>query len=551
MPAPGASLRRTVAGSGKADPVAALAASLSLDPSAFSLAPSAATETSARVRGPQYWDVRAGVRPREALDLSAHLVEAPRGGARADAGAQSDAFRPRARSPTFAERRTKTGVDAASQVPHGSRARGGGGGHGGALFNFDEAVAPRVELLARDVLAQALLELSHEGDLRALADARAVATAALGADAAAARAAAAAAVAAGRGRAAALDAARASYARQVSALERVSALAMAGGAVRGAVGAAFARATADGHFVLPARAALVNEVLPRIYADVAARTAATAPGGAVAELLDGALVDALSGRAGRAGGAARPSSAGAAAAARRYAIRVYVRLPRSAAAVAAEAAAGGRAAVDAADADAVEVIDEDAAAGGAFRTVVVGPLRVTARDAVADVEARIAEWLRGTRSRHTRRVLALADGRALGLFMRGARLPRADALLGFPLEELASLELRPMASDDGGDAAWRTDVEEEGVAARAGEGGSEGGEGAGAGADARAGADALGDGAAGAAAGDGAAAAADAAEGAAAPAGAAEAAAAPDAAADAAPAPEADAAPPTSEAATA
>lgn len=435
-----------------------MAASLRMDPRAFTIAPSANTETSARVRGPQYWDMRAGVRPREEIDLNAHLVEArpPGSDARVEVATQSDAQRPRARSPTFAERRGKTGVDASSQVPHGLRDARRDARSSGALFDFDAEVAPRVELLTRDVLAQALEELSHEGDLRALASRRKVVESSLAADAEVARASAAAVRAAGVSRAATVNAARIGYARQLSALERVSAVAMSGGAVRGALAAAFARALADGGLVDGARATILRDVLPRVYADVGADTAAVSAGGAVTDLLDRALVDAL----------CKPASvasrrAGKTPSARRFAIRVYVRLPRSAAAVASEAAAGIPSTVD--GEDDVEVVDDVSADGSAFRTVVVGPLRVTRSDTVGDIEARIAEWLTSTRSRHTRRVLVLAGTHPLGLYMHGDRLPRDVPLLSFPLEELAALELRPMENETGGSASWRNDIEEENV----------------------------------------------------------------------------------------
>ena len=402
-----------------------------MDPRAFSLAASANVEASSRVRGPQYWDLRAGVRPREEVDLSAHLIEAPRSARKSNAGTQSDALRPAPREATFDDLRCKSGVDAASQVPHGLRTRGGGGsargGESDSLFNFDTEVAPRVSLLCRDVIAQAIEELSHEGDLQALQVRRKITQAALDADAAKATALTAAALAHGVSREATINAARAAYARQLSAIERVSAVGMAGGAAKGIVDAAFKRARAEGWLVDADRAAVENVLMPSAILDVGKRIAAVGAGGFAASLIDGAVTAALRHRE------AKPA---------RFAIKVYVRLP---AAVANE---------DWRDStDNVEVIEERG-----YRTVVVGPIRISKEETVVEVETRIGEWLENHKtSNAVARVLTLSGGLSLGLYLAGVRLGRHVPLLSTPLDKLGGLELRPMQSADES-ADWLLEV---------------------------------------------------------------------------------------------
>jgi hypothetical protein len=390
-----------------------------MDPRAFSLAASANVEASSRIRGPQYWDLRAGVRPREDVDLSAHLIEAPRSARKSNAGTQSDALRPAPREATFDDLRCKSGVDAASQVPHGFRTRGSNmSGATDALFNFDTEVAPRVSLLCRDVIAQAIEELSHEGDLQALQVRRKLTQSALDADAAKATALTAAALAHGVSREATVNAARAAYARQLSAIERVSAVGMAGGAVKGTIDAAFKRARAEGWLVDADRAAVENVLMPSAILDVGKRVAAVGAGGFAASLIDGAVAAALRHRE------AKPA---------RFAIKVYVRLP---AAVANDDWRNST--------DTVEVIEERG-----YRTVVVGPIRISKEETVGDVETRIGEWLENYKtSKAVARVLTLSGGFSLGLHLAGMRLGRHVPLLSTPLDKLGGLELRPMQSAD-------------------------------------------------------------------------------------------------------
>jgi hypothetical protein len=327
------------------DPVAALAASLRMEPRSIALAPSAFLHTQARIRGPMYWHLRPGERPHEAVDLAAHLEEQAPPPSCAEGETQIDHLLPAAPEPTWAQRHMKSGVDAASQVAHGSRARrqrsrsigggsssGGGGSGSDALFDFDAACAPLATRVSRDVLAQALEELQREADLLALARRRGQVQGALDADAAdAASAVAATARVAARG-AGKLAAARAAYAAQQSALSKVSACAMAGGAVRGALAAAKARIRLQDGFVnsqaLHARTVILPEAYARLSAALGEGGGESGARAAAQGLLAGAVAEAL--RKSRSDRAAVEAAARRAEEGKlRYAIRVFVRLPRT------------------------------------------------------------------------------------------------------------------------------------------------------------------------------------------------------------------------------
>ena len=315
------------------DPVATLAASLRMEPRSIALAPSAFLHTQARIRGPMYWHLRPGERPHEAVDLAAHLEEQAQPPRCAEGETQIDHLRPAAPEPTRAQRHMKSGVDAASQVAHGSRARRprsrSGGPASDALFDFDAACAPLATRISRDVLAQALEELQREADLLALARRRGHVQGALDADAAdAAAAVAATARVAARG-AEKLAAARAAYAAQQSALSKVSACAMAGGAVRGALAAAKARIRLQDGFVNGQALHARNVILPEAYARLSAALDGEGGAQALAQgLLAGAMAEAL--RKSRSDRAAVEAAARRAEEGKlRYAIRVFVRLPRA------------------------------------------------------------------------------------------------------------------------------------------------------------------------------------------------------------------------------
>jgi hypothetical protein len=221
--------------------------------------------------------------------------------------------------------------------------------------------------------------------------------------------------------------------------------------------------------------------MPGILAGVAARTKALATAQTAGGIANALLTDAIAKGAAAHEARRAADAAIAAAASRRYLIRVFVRLPRSDADI--EASAHVDASWVAEGDEAVEVSDavEEGADGAplAFRTLVVGPLPVTGADPVATVEARIAQWLEKKRSRHTRRVVAMAGGAPLRLHLGGEPLEAGLALLAHPLDSLAGRELRPgpdaaaRASGAVGPSGWRTDVPEEAVPSpdEAGEGG--------------------------------------------------------------------------------
>ncbi len=473
----------------RADPVATLAASVKLSPRTFTLRDGAFLQTTARLRGPQYWDLRPAALGHEVVNLSAHLVERRVAPARATGSTQIDALTAPPPEPTWAERRMKSGVDAGSQVPHGSRAPAGGSGsrrsasRGDApLFDFDAAVAPLVRRLARDVLAQSLVELQNEADLRALARRRGAVQGALDSDARAAEAVVARARAVNAARDAALGAARAHAAAQASALARVAACAMAGGAVRGALAAAKAGIWREGGFVDTGAVHARAVTMPAVLAGVASATDFIGGAGAVAV----AAVDAVVGEA-----LARVAAEGLRRAAerkraeealQRYNVRVLVRLPRTQADVDGEAHLHKNFTLP--GEDHVDVLDEETfnphgsfeetGHSAFFRTVMVGPLSVLRFDTVGNVEGAIAAWLGSVNSRHVRRVLAMADGNALALFSGGKRIPPEEELLGPNMERLRGLELRPYIpckNCEGTEhshevASWRLDVREEPLPSR-------------------------------------------------------------------------------------
>jgi hypothetical protein len=479
---------RTTGGPQNRDPVATLAASVKLSPRTFTLREGAFLQTTARLRGPQYWDLRPVVGC-DSVDLSAHLVEQRAAPARANGSSQIDALAAPPPAPPW--RAQKCGVDAGSQVPHGSRAPAGGGGGGGSrrsaaaraadapLFDFDAAVAPLVRRLARDVLAQALVELQNEADLLALARRRGAVQGALDADARAAEAVVARARAANAARDAALAAARAHAAAQARALARVSACAMAGGAVRGAFAAARAGVWRAGGFV---DAAAAHARLVTVPAAFAAAAAASGPLRPTAEaLVDGVVGEALA-RVAAEGLRRAAARKRAEEALLRYNVRVLVRLPRTQADVDGEAHLHKNFTLP--GEDLVDVMDEEvfnphgsteeAGQSAFFRTVMVGPLSVLRFDSVGNVEGAIAEWMGRVNSRHVRRIAAMADGAALALFSHGKRLPQGEELLGPNMERLRGLELRPWrpcGSCEGTPhehevAQWRLDVREEPLPSR-------------------------------------------------------------------------------------
>ena len=129
------------------------------------LIPYAISQITARKRGPNPFDIRAGVRPREELDLSSFLNEAPPEVPKrfSEMGTQGDELIGGVAAPGALDGPThihkKVGVDASSQVDHGSTEfiyRPGA--HDAPLFNFDTGHNNNKQQLKLERLLQ---ELTH------------------------------------------------------------------------------------------------------------------------------------------------------------------------------------------------------------------------------------------------------------------------------------------------------------------------------------------------------------------------------------------------------
>lgn len=120
---------------------------------------------------------------REELDLSAHLIEAPKVVVSAHVDTQTDGFAER--PPPMPMVPKKTGVDAHTTMNFGIVSSYAG--EDAALdmpFNFDLEVHPLLEVLVGKTLEQSLLEVEQEEELAAIADAHAKLVAAQRAEAA-------------------------------------------------------------------------------------------------------------------------------------------------------------------------------------------------------------------------------------------------------------------------------------------------------------------------------------------------------------------------------
>jgi hypothetical protein len=490
---------------------------------------SAALDVTARKRGPNAFDLRAGSAPREEVDVSSFLCEAAAPRATAEAGTQGDAIvggdsAPGALTgPTRAHH--KTGVDASAQVQHGStrwqaRPRFAGAAESSSavasasgaapLFDFDAASDELVAGLSGRVLEQAALEVEHEAELIALARRREVVQAALDADAANARRLEEEAQQRFARRAAQKEQAAAEYARAEAALAKVSAQALARSMIEGRGGAvpvAVAQLHGEGFFVDPAEAMVRADVLPDLYASLAAATSQRAD---AAGVVDGLISDAAAAAAARLAAQHAAEAKEKAELTKNCAfprrlrrhhrsqrlctphvsvcgrppltcgfplplsptcslffapadfIKVYVRVPRRPEDVEKNGTLppGTRAIVDGRhDLEPVEVVDTSDGEGD-FRTVVVGPVPVARVDLVSAIEARVHEWVQQHNNRHTRRIVAMAGGPAapLALWANHARLPPGEPMLarkGNPLAGLEGLELRPRGIE------WDVTVPEE------------------------------------------------------------------------------------------
>jgi hypothetical protein len=480
---------------------------------------------NARTRGPGPFDAKPGTRAHEPLDLSAFLVERERPRHVVEQVTQVDAFAEAPPSPAY--RPPKTGVDAFTQVPHGSRQplfpvpaqyvavevgrkTDVGGVAGGTvvttrdgdvlLFNFDAEVAPIVDTVVDRTLEQAVLELSHERELAALARRKAAAAESHAADAALAASLSETAEAAAARRAAKLAAARAKAAAETAVLAKASACSFARRVVSGGCPALLRSLSERGYLRDTLREALRAQVLQPVYAALAG--ASTAAGSASAAV-DVAVADALA-RAGAAFAAAK--AAEETERLRKYFIRVAVVLPaalakrlRARGLADEEGEGGGEEDEGAAGEDASQ------SAGGRTVSIHIGPVPVQREDTVDAVERAIGAWIRdykpppqqphhtpdgcpvcvalygpsggpsagphagsgsaagdagsviggvaggeadeASRAHAARfdvpRLLELGGGQRLHLWMDGKRLPGAAKLLSYPLERLGGLVLQP------------------------------------------------------------------------------------------------------------
>lgn len=337
---------------------------------------------------------------------------------------QTDAFRELPPPAPF--RPPKTGVDAYTQVAHGTRTplfpvpRGHvlvekgrpadvGGVAGGTvvttregdvlLFNWDAEAAPLVDMIVGKTLEQARNELAHETELASLATRKAAAVASNEADAAKAAALTAAAAAAEDARRERIAAAKARADAERAAMAKVAACAAAHRLVASGRAAALQALRVRGYLRDELRDAVASEVLGPILAQLDAALAPAAA--AAASAVDAAVADAL------ARGAdvyAAAAAAGEAERKRKFFIRVVVLLPPAAAAVlrvggAGLALGGSSAAGEAGDAAAGAADAEgkagDSEGGAAAEPVAlhIGPVPVTRQDSVAAVEAAIAHWI--------------------------------------------------------------------------------------------------------------------------------------------------------------
>lgn len=421
---------------------------------------------TAHDKGPGPFQAVVPSKPYEAVDLSEYLVEKEASKpAPIEVCTQTDAMLPL--PPRQPYRPPATGIDASTQVPHGTRqslapfrsspedivltASGDV-----VLFDFDRDTAELVNTVVTKTLDQAVTELMHEFSFQTMADRKVQAQEAKDADLARERASLEAAAAAETSKAARLAEARRLAAAQQSVMKKVSASSMAKALVQGGLYSVTERLRRKDYWVDPEAQEVRERVLPALYKAVAFRTEVYAIADALAEA---ATVDAL-----KLGSSAYEKRLAAEKAdrERRYFIRVHVTVPRRAESI-----------------DASGEREEGAgAARAATKTVPVGPLPVRKVDTVAAVEDAIRTWLAsppcpacetggaagGEAVGHSdaatadaaRRVLAMAKGRPLRLFLEGQPLPLTATLLSFPMDKLGHLELKPE-----GPAVSEEDAEEQ------------------------------------------------------------------------------------------
>lgn len=429
---------------------------------AIKLAPSATLELTSRQRGPQPYDLRPHMKPREEMDLSAFLIAPEEKKVMIDESTQSDSWLDRPPSPTYESTRSKSGIDAETQVPHGDRMprpldQAGPGCE--RLFNFDYEVAPLVETLVQHSLDQAQVELINEYELRGLTYRRQKLQGALESDEnleqqimdrvskVAAK------------RKEIVENARKNYMRQLRSLIAVSASLQARTSVSRAILSAMDEIRASGGFPDPVVEDLRANVLPGVYSEVEQRLEMNAISAKLTEAL-------LQASRERKNDLFEAFMAQERLLNKSYSIRVFVRLPRRVEDV--EKWAHVPSGWVAPDEDPVEVTEsverDEAGEARHYRTILVGPIRVTGKDVVSKVEALIAEWLEKCNSRHTRYLLEAADEAVLALHVGDRRLDTTVRLMSMDQDDLTRLELRPIRKLRNGKEVpteWLTDIPEE------------------------------------------------------------------------------------------
>lgn len=441
---------------------------------------SAYLERNARTRGITPFEARGTPPPSKTVDLSPYLIEAPREGPRGrgieiEQSTQTDMMLPRPVTPPY--RAPKTGVDASTQIAHGNReappaddSEAVAGGWDDRLFVFDESVAPLVDILTEKTIEQALIELKRESDLNRLHVRKVVAQSYLAKDAALDAQLTQVALGLAKTKADALAAGRVRAKAQMGVMQKVAAYNMARTMTRSTgKSVLWTRLHEWGYFLDPAIAAVRAEVWPDLLKDLGEIITSKAAAESTAEaILSAALQEGTSRMVGRIEAEERV----VAEANRRYYIRVLVRVPRRRESVDEHEAAVHRAKTKCPHSvgeETPELCPSCAVALGDFdpagKVVAVGPVPVQKADIVAKVEANVYKWLLSQREAlktggdaapapaaggpappslaDVERVLVLARGKPLRLFLAGDRMPQSSRLLDKSLDELADLELRP------------------------------------------------------------------------------------------------------------
>jgi Radial spoke protein 3 len=451
---------------------------------------------NARATGPGPFDAKAKGREREPLDLSEYLIEKETPRLVIEQVTQTDVFREQPPSPEW--RPPKTGVDAFTQVPHGTRQplfpvpqgliavdigrpQDVGGVAGGTLvttregdvvlFNFDAEVAPIVDTVVGKTMEQALLELAHERELASLAARKASATASNEADAKLAKDLTDAAAAAEAKRLEKMNAAKAKAEAEKNVMAKVSALSIARKAIPSGVNSVLKDLLTRGYLRDPLRHAVQTDLLGGVYSALESNTISA---DAASKAIDEALGDALA-RAADTFTAAKEAEE--AEKKKKYYIRVLVSLP---------AALAGKLKINAGGYGGATLAQVGSKDGDSVQ-LSIGPVPVQRHNTVAEVEKAIAEWIKDYKppaavghepdgcsicvalgrssSRHSghegapppkpkeedpnkgydvSKLPEVTGGKRLHLWLEGKRLPGAQTLLSNPMEKLGNLVLQPV-----------------------------------------------------------------------------------------------------------